>query len=51
MAGFVASNVLKGDHPIWHWDEIDEIKNNNSFLLDVRTKDEYDVGTTLVHAL
>jgi len=45
MAGFVASNVLKGDHPIWHWDEIDEVKNNNSFLLDVRTKDEFDVGT------
>lgn len=45
MAGFVASNVLRGDHPIWHWDQIDEIKNNNSFLLDVRTKDEFDIGT------
>ncbi|TFG29657.1 MAG: CoA-disulfide reductase [Promethearchaeota archaeon] len=44
MAGYVASNVIKGDHPIWHWDEIEEVQNNNSFILDVRTKEEYDVG-------
>ena len=44
MAGYVASNVIKGDHPIWHWDEIEEIQNNNSFILDVRTKEEFDVG-------
>ncbi|MEJ2248501.1 MAG: FAD-dependent oxidoreductase [Candidatus Lokiarchaeota archaeon] len=30
MAGYVASNVLKGDHPIWHWDELEDIKKNNS---------------------
>ncbi len=45
MAGFVASNVLRGDHPIWHWNELNNIKNNNSFLLDVRTPREYAVGT------
>ena len=45
MAGYVASNFLKGDHPIWHWDEVDEIKKNNSLILDVRTKDEYEIGT------
>jgi len=45
MAGFVASNVLRGDHPIWHWNEVDMIKNNNSIILDVRTPDEYQVGT------
>jgi NADPH-dependent 2,4-dienoyl-CoA reductase/sulfur reductase-like enzyme/rhodanese-related sulfurtransferase/TusA-related sulfurtransferase len=44
MAGYVASNVIKGDHPIWHWDEIKEVQNNNSFILDVRTKEEYEVG-------
>jgi NADPH-dependent 2,4-dienoyl-CoA reductase/sulfur reductase-like enzyme len=44
MAGYVASNVIKGDHPIWHWDEIEEIQNNNSFILDVRTREEFDVG-------
>lgn len=45
MAGYVASNVLKGDHPIWHWDELEDIKKNNSFLLDVRTKEEFSIGT------
>jgi len=45
MAGYVASNVLKGDHPIWHWDELDEVNVTNRLLLDVRTKDEYDIGT------
>ncbi len=45
MAGFVASNVLKGDMPIWHWNDLDKIKANNSIILDVRTADEYEVGT------
>jgi len=45
MAGFVASNVLRGDMPIWQWDELEEIKNNNSFLLDVRTPEEFEIGT------
>jgi NADPH-dependent 2,4-dienoyl-CoA reductase/sulfur reductase-like enzyme/rhodanese-related sulfurtransferase/TusA-related sulfurtransferase len=45
MAGFVASNVLRGDHPIWHWEDIEEIQSNNSFLLDVRTPEEFMVGT------
>jgi NADPH-dependent 2,4-dienoyl-CoA reductase/sulfur reductase-like enzyme/rhodanese-related sulfurtransferase/TusA-related sulfurtransferase len=45
MAGFVASNVLRGDMPIWHWNELDKIKKNNSIILDVRTAGEYQVGT------
>ncbi|MFX1277067.1 MAG: FAD-dependent oxidoreductase [Promethearchaeota archaeon] len=45
MAGFVASNVLRGDHPIWHWNELEEIKKNNSIIIDVRTPEEYQVGT------
>ncbi|TFG23460.1 MAG: pyridine nucleotide-disulfide oxidoreductase [Promethearchaeota archaeon] len=45
MAGFVASNVLKGDMPIWQWDDLEEIKKNNSFILDVRTPDEFEIGT------
>ncbi|MHA1194734.1 MAG: rhodanese-like domain-containing protein [Promethearchaeota archaeon] len=45
MAGFVASNVLRGDHPIWHWYDLKKIKRNNSLLLDVRTPEEYEVGT------
>ncbi|MBD3255599.1 MAG: pyridine nucleotide-disulfide oxidoreductase [Candidatus Lokiarchaeota archaeon] len=45
MAGYVASNVLRDDHPIWHWNQVEEIKKNNSLLLDVRTPEEYKVGT------
>jgi NADPH-dependent 2,4-dienoyl-CoA reductase/sulfur reductase-like enzyme/rhodanese-related sulfurtransferase/TusA-related sulfurtransferase len=45
MAGYVASNVIKGDHPIWHWDQFDQIKDNGSFILDVRTAEEFAVGS------
>jgi len=45
MAGYVASNVIKGDHPIWHWENIDQIQKNNSLILDVRTSKEFEVGT------
>ncbi len=45
MAGFVASNVLRGDMPLWHWHDIDKIKADNSFILDVRTTGEFQVGT------
>ncbi len=45
MAGFVASNYLRGDHPIWQWNEVEEIKKNNSIFLDVRTPEEYELGT------
>jgi len=45
MAGFVASNVLRGDMPVWHWHDLDKIKTENSFILDVRTAGEHQVGT------
>ncbi|MBN1801789.1 MAG: FAD-dependent oxidoreductase [Candidatus Lokiarchaeota archaeon] len=46
MAGFVASNVLKGDMPIWHWHDIEKVKSDdNNLLLDVRTVEEYNIGT------
>ncbi len=42
MAGFVASNYLRGDMPIWHWDEIEKLRQNNLTILDVRTKREHE---------
>ena len=42
MAGFVASNFLRGDMPIWQWHDIDQLKQNDSFLLDVRTRREHE---------
>ena len=42
MAGFVAANFLKGDMPIWHWHDVDDLKNNGVVLLDVRTPEEHN---------
>ncbi len=41
MAGFVASNYLREDMPIWHWHDLTSINNNGAVLLDVRTKEEF----------
>ncbi len=40
IAGFVASNILKNDMEIAHWDEISELMNQGAVLLDLRTKFE-----------
>lgn len=42
MAGFVASNVIRGDMKIWHWDEVDSIIKGNGLIVDVRTKAEFN---------
>jgi NADPH-dependent 2,4-dienoyl-CoA reductase/sulfur reductase-like enzyme/rhodanese-related sulfurtransferase len=38
MAGFAASNILDGTVNVVHWNEL----NDNDFILDVRTKKEFD---------
>jgi len=38
MAGFAASNILDGTVKVVHWNELDD----NDFILDVRTKMEFD---------
>ena len=43
MAGFVAAGVLNGDHPIAHTDELQD--RANSFLVDVRSPEEYSRGS------
>ncbi|KKN38958.1 hypothetical protein LCGC14_0748320 [marine sediment metagenome] len=42
MAGFVASNYLRGDISLKHWHEIEESKKNGTVILDVRTNREYE---------
>lgn len=42
MAGFVASNYLRGDMPIWQWHDIDKSPQNEIILLDVRTTREHE---------
>ncbi|MBN2238731.1 MAG: FAD-dependent oxidoreductase [Dehalococcoidales bacterium] len=41
MAGMTAANILRGDIPTVHWNDIDTEK---IFLIDPRGKDDYDAG-------
>jgi NADPH-dependent 2,4-dienoyl-CoA reductase/sulfur reductase-like enzyme/rhodanese-related sulfurtransferase len=41
MAGFVASNMLRGDQPIVHSDGLDQAQADGALLLDVRSEAEY----------
>jgi NADPH-dependent 2,4-dienoyl-CoA reductase/sulfur reductase-like enzyme/rhodanese-related sulfurtransferase/TusA-related sulfurtransferase len=41
MAGFVASNFLRGDMPIKQWHDIKEFNSNGGVILDVRTVEEF----------
>ncbi|MFX1293258.1 MAG: FAD-dependent oxidoreductase [Promethearchaeota archaeon] len=45
MAGFIAANVVRNDYAVWHWHDLDTIKQKNGFLLDVRTPLEHKLGT------
>jgi NADPH-dependent 2,4-dienoyl-CoA reductase/sulfur reductase-like enzyme/rhodanese-related sulfurtransferase/TusA-related sulfurtransferase len=42
MAGFVASNYLRGDMPIRQWHDIEDFRRNGGILLDVRTVEEFN---------
>lgn len=44
MAGYVASNTLMGHHPIIQWYDIQELDQENTLLLDTRTREEYSMG-------
>ena len=39
LAGMIAANVLRGLHPVSHWEDIEE---NKEYILDVRTEREYN---------
>jgi rhodanese-related sulfurtransferase len=41
MAGMIAVNILRGLHPVVHWQDVD---GNEAFILDVRTEIEYNAG-------
>ncbi|HOV69992.1 MAG TPA: FAD-dependent oxidoreductase [Clostridia bacterium] len=44
MAGYVADNVVKGDHKIFHWHDVASLDTRKVTLLDVRTSQEYRNG-------
>lgn len=45
MAGFVAENILEKRVVNIHWREIDQLDFKKDFLIDVRTVEEYQLGT------
>ncbi|MGM0551294.1 MAG: CoA-disulfide reductase [Bacteroidota bacterium] len=45
IAGFVAENIMDGTTRIAHWNEVAEINDREWNLVDVRTADEFSLGT------
>jgi len=45
MAGYVASNILKGDSVIIHWHDINKLDREKTVLIDVRTSEEYSLDS------
>lgn len=45
IAGLTAANIVKGDAEVLHWDAVDGIDPQKDFILDVRTREEYELGT------
>ncbi|MBN1154385.1 FAD-dependent oxidoreductase [candidate division KSB1 bacterium] len=44
-AGYVGANILRGDVQIVHWHEIEALKKEGAFLLDVRDVEENAIDT------
>jgi NADPH-dependent 2,4-dienoyl-CoA reductase/sulfur reductase-like enzyme/peroxiredoxin family protein/rhodanese-related sulfurtransferase/TusA-related sulfurtransferase len=45
IAGFIAENILNGSSRHISWGELQELNRDELFLMDVRTPDEYGIGT------
>lgn len=45
VAGYVAENIMTGQVKPVYWRELRDIEMENKFLLDVRTPDEYALGS------
>lgn len=44
MAGFVADNILSNKVNIIHWDELEKSDRSGLMIIDVRTKEEHELG-------
>lgn len=42
IAGFVADNIIKGKLKIIQWNELDTFNKDDIFLIDARTREEYE---------
>jgi NADPH-dependent 2,4-dienoyl-CoA reductase/sulfur reductase-like enzyme/peroxiredoxin family protein/rhodanese-related sulfurtransferase/TusA-related sulfurtransferase len=45
IAGYAASNIISGAMPVVYWREVKEMNPQDVFLLDVRTEEEFALGT------
>jgi peroxiredoxin family protein/rhodanese-related sulfurtransferase/TusA-related sulfurtransferase len=44
IAGYVAGNIVNGDVAIIHWHEIEGLDRSKTMLIDVRTREEHELG-------
>ncbi len=44
IAGYVANNIIRGAMPVITWREIGNINRDETLLLDVRTREEFEMG-------
>ncbi|HZD60161.1 MAG TPA: FAD-dependent oxidoreductase [Anaerolineae bacterium] len=51
IAGYVASNMMRGDCEVLYWDDIEKIDHKNSLLVDVRTPFEFRMVGTIDGAI
>jgi len=51
IAGFVATNILKGDIETINWDDLGAIDRNQTILIDLRNKDELDTAGVIEGAV
>ncbi|MBP6230035.1 MAG: FAD-dependent oxidoreductase [Paludibacteraceae bacterium] len=45
IAGYVAQNIMTDKMPVMHWQELRDTDFSKLFLLDVRTEDEFQLGS------
>lgn len=44
MAGYVAANIINGDNPPFYWNQLADLDQEQSVVLDVRTAKEIEAG-------
>ncbi len=45
IAGYAASNIISGAMPVVYWRDIEQLDITDTLLIDVRTPEEYALGT------
>ena len=45
IAGYTAANIINGSMPVIHWRKLKDMDLSGTTLIDVRTADEYSLGT------